>query len=344
MSPRLKQALIFTVVFAVWLVADLASKDWADRYLADANHPIPITVGKDQAGKPLSQVLADHFEISQEEANETLVPYTQRLNAAIQFAPADAVFSRTGKHVKDPGYYAFWRDDRTMPPRRLIKHERRQLSYWVRTGDPQAAAQQIAKAVQTHLDTVTFSDWLTTRIPALSHEDVSKVSLHPISFRSSGLTKDSAVAAGETYLVTERRIDVHGEWFKYVYAENTGAAFGFMRSVEPGPRSVIFFILTLVALIVILSITWRVPPDAWLVNLAMSGILSGAAGNFINRMQYEYVVDFIDMDLGFMHWPTYNVADIAISIGVILLAIDMFFNKDSVLAGPPPEKKEKATS
>jgi signal peptidase II len=144
---------------------------------------------------------------------------------------------------------------------------------------------------------------------------------------------------------------MHGEmpdpWFKYRYAENTGAAFGFMRNVEDDVRAMLFLILTIIALIVILTIAWRICENkenkpVWAVNIALAGILAGAVGNFINRMQYEYVIDFIDMHLGFMHWPTYNVADIGISCGVILLILDMLFNKDSALSGKPDETKDEA--
>ena len=65
--------------------------------------------------------------------------------------------------------------------------------------------------------------------------------------------------------------------------------------------------------------------------------MAGAAGNFVDRIRYGYVIDFIDMHLGFMHWPTYNVADIAITIGVVQLVIDIMFNKDSPLVVEPTD-------
>ena len=87
------------------------------------------------------------------------------------------------------------------------------------------------------------------------------------------------------------------------------------------------------------TIVARLPAHGWLVATAFAGILAGAAGNFIDRVRYGYVIDFIDWDLGFMHWPTFNVADIAISVGVVALLLDLFFNKNSLLA-----TKKKAAS
>ena len=76
------------------------------------------------------------------------------------------------------------------------------------------------------------------------------------------------------------------------------------------------------------------------MNIALVSILAGAAGNFVDRVRYGYVIDFIDMHLGFMRWPTYNVADIAITVGVIVLIGDILFNKDSPLAAPPKSPRK----
>ena len=54
-------------------------------------------------------------------------------------------------------------------------------------------------------------------------------------------------------------------------------------------------------------------------------MLSGAIGNFVDRMRFRYVIDFIDMYIGKSHWRTYNVADIAISIGFGLIVLDLLF-------------------
>ena len=100
--------------------------------------------------------------------------------------------------------------------------------------------------------------------------------------------------------------------------------------------SALMTVLFIVAFVVIGSIVGRLPTEGWVVLSGFAGILAGAAGNFIDRLRYGYVIDFIDMDLGFMHWPTYNVADIAIALGVIALLLDLTFNKKSVLAQKKP--------
>jgi signal peptidase II len=107
-------------------------------------------------------------------------------------------------------------------------------------------------------------------------------------------------------------------------------------------RDSLFFSLTLVVFLVILGILIRTEPRHWMVLVALTGVLAGAMGNFVDRIRYGYVIDFIDMDLGFMHWPTYNVADIGISCGVVLLMFDITFNPESPLV-TEPETSEAET-
>ena len=69
----------------------------------------------------------------------------------------------------------------------------------------------------------------------------------------------------------------------------------------------------------------RLTDEHTLHLIAFGTMLSGAVGNFVDRMRFRYVIDFIDMYIGDSHWPTYNVADIAISIGFGLILLDLLF-------------------
>ena len=170
------------------------------------------------------------------------------------------------------------------------------------------------------------------------HADIDRLAasaIHPIRGPTPRVRPETLVADGDAFLVEWRRIDVMGDWWKWLYAENPGAAFGFMGQVPELMRDLTFFGLTLVVFFAIFFVVVRTEERFWVANTALVGILAGAAGNFVDRVRYGYVIDFIDMHLGFMRWPTYNVADIAITVGVILLVGDILFNKESPMVAAP---------
>lgn len=108
------------------------------------------------------------------------------------------------------------------------------------------------------------------------------------------------------------------------YVQNTGAAFSFLSDAGGWQRW--FFIalsggvsIGLVIWIYTLPVTWR-----WLA-VALALVLGGALGNLLDRIMFGYVIDFIDVYYQKWHWPAFNVADSAISIGVVMLIIDTFW-------------------
>ncbi|MBI2383664.1 MAG: lipoprotein signal peptidase [Gammaproteobacteria bacterium] len=107
--------------------------------------------------------------------------------------------------------------------------------------------------------------------------------------------------------------------FNLVHMRNTGAAFSIMRDAPP-----VFFILLGVAVSV--GILWwlrRNPQGQPLVASGLSLILGGALGNVIDRATRGYVIDFLDFYFGAWHYPAFNVADMAITLGAGLLILDM---------------------
>ena len=111
-------------------------------------------------------------------------------------------------------------------------------------------------------------------------------------------------------------------WWNFKLAGNEGAAWGLFRSLPDGLRVPFFVVVGLVAVAVIVSL-YRKAHGQRLLQWALTLILGGAVGNLIDRVQLGYVVDFIDWHYGAKHWPTFNVADIAITVGVVLLVVDM---------------------
>ena len=107
----------------------------------------------------------------------------------------------------------------------------------------------------------------------------------------------------------------------FSYAENPAGAFSMLHDLDEDVRRVLFFVLSLVGLVAIGWLLWKPPAPGLLPMLAMGAILGGAIGNLADRLMLTYVVDFIHMYWKDWHWPRYNVADIGISVGVVLLVL-----------------------
>lgn len=108
-------------------------------------------------------------------------------------------------------------------------------------------------------------------------------------------------------------------FFNIVHVRNPGAAFGFLAGAPPLFRSVFFIAVTVAAILLILRYlrTSRIEEPSLVWALAL--ILSGAVGNLIDRIRFGEVVDFLDVYVGTYHWPAFNVADSAISVGAVIL-------------------------
>jgi signal peptidase II len=105
------------------------------------------------------------------------------------------------------------------------------------------------------------------------------------------------------------------------YAENCGAAFGMLRTAPSWVRAMVFGLAALGACVVLTMMFIR-GAGGKLFGAAVPLILSGAIGNVSDRLRHGFVVDFIQVDPRLFEYPTFNVADIAISVGVGLLLID----------------------
>jgi signal peptidase II len=104
---------------------------------------------------------------------------------------------------------------------------------------------------------------------------------------------------------------------------NTGAAFGFLSSAS-GWQNLFFVAVAVVACIAIIFMLRHIAGgNAWVAS-ALALILGGAAGNLVDRLMYGYVIDFVDVFVGTWHWPAFNVADSAISVGAVILVLDTF--------------------
>ena len=106
-------------------------------------------------------------------------------------------------------------------------------------------------------------------------------------------------------------------------AYNSGAAFSFLGDASGWQR---WFFIALAIGVIILLVTWlrRLSAGQKWTALALALILGGAAGNLVDRAVYGHVIDFIDVYYRSWHWPTFNIADSAITIGAFLLLLEAF--------------------
>ena len=119
-------------------------------------------------------------------------------------------------------------------------------------------------------------------------------------------------------------IEIVPGFLNLVHVRNTGAAFGFLNSVDLGYKQFLMTGVALVALLAIALYASRVGSREPLARAGLALILGGAVGNLIDRASVGYVVDFVDAYWRSYHFWAFNVADSAITVGAILLILDMF--------------------
>lgn len=131
-----------------------------------------------------------------------------------------------------------------------------------------------------------------------------------------------------TKLVVNARILRHDSvplidgFLSITHVRNTGAAFGLLSSAPPGPVRVGLVIVSVLAV----ALIWAYARDGWhdrSVVIAFGLVLGGALGNLLDRLRLHSVVDFVDVYWGQYHWPSFNVADMAITLGALTLFIGM---------------------
>ncbi|EPX57906.1 Lipoprotein signal peptidase [Cystobacter fuscus DSM 2262] len=139
---------------------------------------------------------------------------------------------------------------------------------------------------------------------------------------------------------SKRHIEILPSFFRLRYAENPGAAWGLFRSLPPHIRGPLFHVVSLGAVV---FITWyfsklsgKDPKERWAL-WGLPLVLGGALGNYIDRIARAFVIDFLEAHwYDKAAWPSFNVADSAIVVGVGLLLVDAFVRKET------PEERKSA--
>lgn len=121
-------------------------------------------------------------------------------------------------------------------------------------------------------------------------------------------------------------IPVISGFLNFAYAQNTGVAFSMLDDHGDMGRWGLSMV-AIIAGVLVLYFFWRTPRSDDRILGALALLLAGIAGNVTDRLRLGFVVDFIDVQFGSWHYPTFNVADMAICVGAGLLILDMFFSK-----------------
>ena len=141
------------------------------------------------------------------------------------------------------------------------------------------------------------------------------------SFFFDLLTKNYAL----NHLIINHSLSINN-FLNFTLAFNYGAAFSFLSDAGGWQRW--FFIAF--SFIVIIIISYMMIYDENSPYIAFSFVIGGALGNLNDRIIYGYVIDFIEFYYNTFYWPIFNIADVAISIGVILLLHNIIFNKKKI--------------
>ena len=129
------------------------------------------------------------------------------------------------------------------------------------------------------------------------------------------------------YLELHEHIVVIENFFNINHVLNPGGAFGFFATHSLGVRKFIFLFLSSLVALFVLWLYKRVAKTLVFLSFGLALIFGGAIGNLIDRFRFGQVVDFLDFYLGTAHWPAFNVADSAITVGMTILIYHVILNK-----------------
>jgi len=136
-----------------------------------------------------------------------------------------------------------------------------------------------------------------------------------------------------TKVLIEGRIPLHQSQavapglIDLAHTRNTGVAFGLLANSHSPWMPALLTLSSAIALVLILFFSLRQPAANWKLQFGLMLVLGGAVGNLFDRISYGYVIDFVDVYYGSYHWPTFNLADSSISVGIGLLLLEVLTQK-----------------
>jgi signal peptidase II len=185
---------------------------------------------------------------------------------------------------------------------------------------------------------MTARDFLAKEFPANSPDEIARMAQDHIRAPNGDLIEPAdEVRPGDEIVVTHRSVTVIDGFWEFEYTVNPGAAFGLLSDSNSTYRLPFFIVVSLLAVVVILYILRGVHRDQKLLIVALSLIGTGALGNFIDRIRFGHVIDFIVWKYTDQYrWPSFNVADAFITVGVVMMLAMLLF-------GEHPEEQQKTS-
>jgi len=129
------------------------------------------------------------------------------------------------------------------------------------------------------------------------------------------------------YLPVHHSIPVIRGLFDITHIHNPGGAFGLMANMSETVRTFVFIFVSSLAVCLILYLFIKTPRSHTFLAIGFALILGGAVGNLIDRFRFGIVVDFLDVYVGKFHWPAFNIADSAITVGILIFLSHLLFKK-----------------
>ena len=149
-----------------------------------------------------------------------------------------------------------------------------------------------------------------------------------VKYRRLGWIAGCVVAADQvTKGIILERLDLYHVivvvpgFFNITHIQNPGGAFGFLAQQSPLVRSLVFLLMSFLAVCLIFWFYRQTPPTHRFLAVGFALIFGGAIGNLIDRVRFGRVVDFLDFYVGTWHWPAFNVADSAITTGIAVFLL-----------------------
>lgn len=124
-----------------------------------------------------------------------------------------------------------------------------------------------------------------------------------------------------------RTVPVIPGFFNLTHVRNPGGAFGFLADHIHGFATILFIAFTLAAVVLVIYFYVSTPPTHRFLAAGFAMILGGAVGNLIDRLRFGAVVDFLDVYVGRYHWPSFNVADSAVTVGICIFIFHYLANR-----------------
>jgi signal peptidase II len=145
------------------------------------------------------------------------------------------------------------------------------------------------------------------------------------------------------WLPLYNEINVIPGFFNIVHYQNPGGAFGIFSDTENGFRHIFFLLVSFLALGLVFYFYHSTPRTHRFLSTGFALIFGGAVGNMVDRFRLGQVIDFLDVFVNGWHWPAFNVADSAISVGIGIFVFHLLFGKmpEEIIGKGHQEKKQK---